>query len=134
MSDYSLGKITLPLSKEEVPTVNGYIYPKGFWDKIFNSADVKRQLDAKQLLVYGDCEIDIDLSKAIASVENYDSETKSISADILDTPVARSLVNELSSMKVAPNLICTLICNDDGIESTDLDNVELAKLCLIEKE
>ena len=134
MGDYSLGKITLPLSKEEVPTIDGYIYPKGFWDKIFNSEDVKEQLDAKQLLVYGDCEIDIDLSKAVASVENYDGETKSISADILDTPIARSLVNELSHMKVAPNLIGTLVCNDDGLESIDLDNAELIKLCLMEKE
>ena len=127
-------RIKFNLSKEEVPTINGYIYPKGFWDKIFNSEDVKKQLDAKQLLVYGDCEIEIDLSKSVASVENYDSETKSISADILDTPLTRSLVDELSSMKVVPNLVGTLVCNDDGIESIDLDNAELVKLCLIEKE
>ena len=134
MDNSSIGKVYFPLSKEEVPTVNGYIYPKGFWDKIFNSEDVKRQLDDKQLFVYGDCELELDLTKVVASVENYDSETKSISADILDTPVSRSLVNELSRMKVAPNLVGTVVCNDDGIESIDLDNVELVKLCLIEKE
>jgi hypothetical protein len=127
-------KIRFKLSKEEVPTVNGYIYPKGFWNKIFNSENVKEQLDKKCLFVYADFEPELDLTKTVAVVEEYNSEDNSILAEVLNIPCAKALKDRFSSMKVGPCIYGNITCNENGIESIDLDSAELIKLCIMEKE
>ena len=127
-------RIKFHLSKEEVPTVNGYIYPKGFWDKIFSSENVKEQLDDKCPFVYDDFEPELDLTKTVAVVEEYNSEDNSITAEVLDTPCTRVLKDYFSSMKVGPCLYGTITCDENGIESIDLDSAELIKLCIMKKE
>lgn len=127
-------RIKFHLSKEEVPTVNGYIYPKGFWDKIFSSENIKEQLDKKCLFVYAGFEPELDLTKTVAGVKEYDSEDNSISAEVLDTPCAKALKDHLSSMKVSPCIYGNITCNENGIESVDLDSAELIKLCIMEKD
>ena len=127
-------RIKFHLSKEEASTANGYIYPKGFRNKIFSSENVKEQLDNKCLFVYDDFEPELDLTKIVAVVEEYNSKDNSISAEILDTPCSRALKDYFSSMKVGPCIYGNIACNENGIESIDLDSAELTKLCIMEKE